>query len=193
MGAIEPQFYAQLLRGLGIDDEPGFPSQFERDRWPYMHQRFTEVFSRRTRDEWAEVFDERGPNKDACVTPVLDVVEAQMHRHNIARSTFSYPGISLYYTLPIVGINPLFLYILHVTDSEESLRLLAAGASSGLQEPNPAPHLSRTPGHTPRPLPEAGEHTREVLESVGFEPSEVSKLITGGGAATARSKRLSKL
>ena len=51
VGAIEPQFFAQLLTGLGLsaDDVPG---QFERARYTQMREIFTERFAGKTRDEW---------------------------------------------------------------------------------------------------------------------------------------------
>lgn len=82
VGAIEPQFYAQLLDGLELDaaDWP----QYEEHRWPEFKERFAEIFRLRTRDEWTELFADR----DACVTPVLDLFEAPMHPHNVARDVF---------------------------------------------------------------------------------------------------------
>ena len=66
VGAIEPQFFAQLLTGLGLtaDEVPG---QFERGRYDEMRAIFTERFANKTRDEWARIF----AGTDACVTPVL--------------------------------------------------------------------------------------------------------------------------
>jgi alpha-methylacyl-CoA racemase len=43
--------------------------------------------------------------------------------------------------------------------------------------------FSRTPGDATRPAPALGEHTREVLQAAGFEPSEVDALIEAGAAA----------
>ena len=83
VGALEPQFYAALLRGLGLADE-GLPGQHDRDRWPEMRARFTEVFKSRTRDEWTEIFD----GTDACVAPVLGLGEAPTHPHATARTGF---------------------------------------------------------------------------------------------------------
>jgi alpha-methylacyl-CoA racemase len=83
VGALEPQFYAALLRGLGLADED-LPAQLDRDRWPALRVRFTEVFKRRTRDEWTEIFD----GTDACVAPVLGLGEAPTHPHATARTGF---------------------------------------------------------------------------------------------------------
>lgn len=82
VGAIEPQFYAELLDGLGLADED-LPHQMDQDRWPELKERFAEAFRTKTRDEWAEIFESR----DACCYPVLDLAEAPKHRHNVERGT----------------------------------------------------------------------------------------------------------
>jgi alpha-methylacyl-CoA racemase len=83
VGALEPQFYAALLQGLGLVGED-LPGQLDQDRWPELRARFTEVFKTRTRDEWAAVFD----GTDACVAPVLGLGEAPAHPHAGARNAF---------------------------------------------------------------------------------------------------------
>ncbi|MDT0202726.1 CaiB/BaiF CoA-transferase family protein [Nocardioides sp. AE5] len=83
VGALEPQFYAVLLEGLGIAPDE-FAPQMDRSGWPAMRQRFIDVFARRTRDEWAEHFE----GTDACVTPVLDWDEAARHPHVVARGSW---------------------------------------------------------------------------------------------------------
>ncbi|WP_208027041.1 CaiB/BaiF CoA transferase family protein [Rhabdothermincola sediminis] len=83
VGAIEPAFYANLLRGLGLADED-LPDQHDASQWPAMKERFAAVFRTRTRDEWMEVFAEL----DACVAPVLTFAEAPRHPHLRARSTY---------------------------------------------------------------------------------------------------------
>jgi alpha-methylacyl-CoA racemase len=82
VGALEPQFYAALLTGMGLDGE-GLPAQYDRSGWPALRARFTEVFATRTRDEWADVF----AGTDACVTPVLAFGEVPAHPHIAARGT----------------------------------------------------------------------------------------------------------
>jgi alpha-methylacyl-CoA racemase len=83
VGSIEPQFYALLLEGLGLDPA-SLPQQFDRASWPSMKQRFAEIFRTRTRDEWTRVF----ADTDACVTPVLAPDEAARHPHAVARGAF---------------------------------------------------------------------------------------------------------
>ncbi|WP_433276054.1 CaiB/BaiF CoA transferase family protein [Pseudonocardia xinjiangensis] len=82
VGAIEPQFYAALLAGLGLTDA-GLPHQFDRERWPETAERFAGIFATRTRDEWAAAF----AGTDACVTPVLAFGEVAGHPHIAARRT----------------------------------------------------------------------------------------------------------
>ncbi|GLY67160.1 CaiB/BaiF CoA transferase family protein [Amycolatopsis taiwanensis] len=82
VGALEPQFYAALLAGLGLDGED-LPAQLDSSGWPALRARFTEVFLTRTRDEWADVF----AGTDACVTPVLSFDEVAGHPHLAARDT----------------------------------------------------------------------------------------------------------
>jgi alpha-methylacyl-CoA racemase len=82
VGALEPQFYAALVAGLGLADA-GLPQQYDRDSWPELRARFTETFATRTRDEWAALF----AGTDACVTPVLAFGEVATHPHVAARRT----------------------------------------------------------------------------------------------------------
>jgi alpha-methylacyl-CoA racemase len=83
VGALEPQFYAALLQGLGLADA-GLPPQHDRQRWPELRQRFTDAFASRSRAEWEQVF----AGTDACVSPVLSLAEAPAHPHALARDAF---------------------------------------------------------------------------------------------------------
>ncbi|HEY3144471.1 MAG TPA: CaiB/BaiF CoA-transferase family protein [Acidimicrobiales bacterium] len=83
VGAIEPQFYAALLQGLGLEKEE-LPWQHDRAHWPALKERFAAIFKTKTRDEWTAIFD----GADACVAPVLTIPEAVAHPHNVERGTF---------------------------------------------------------------------------------------------------------
>ncbi len=83
-GAIEPQFYAELIRLMGLAGEE-LPDQMDRGAWPAMKERFAAVFATKTRDEWEAVFE----GSDACAAPVLTPGEAPDHPHNRARQTFT--------------------------------------------------------------------------------------------------------
>ena len=84
VGALEPQFYAELMTGLGLADEEIASHQWDVTRWPAHRARLAEVFATRTRDEWAADLEPT----DACVTAVLGMDEAATHPHNAARGTF---------------------------------------------------------------------------------------------------------
>lgn len=82
VGAIEPQFFAALLSGLGLS-AADVPTQLDVAGYPQMYDIFAERFASRTRDEWTRVF----AGTDACVTPVLAWSEAANNDHLKARST----------------------------------------------------------------------------------------------------------
>jgi len=82
VGAIEPQFYAALLEGLGLD-VAAWP-QHDRERWPAMGEELAARFAAEGRDHWEQVF----AGSDACVTPVLTAHEVAGHPHHASRDTF---------------------------------------------------------------------------------------------------------
>ena len=85
IGAIEPQFYARLLEALGLAQDPDFERQYDRQSWPALKRRFTEIFKSKTRAEWCELME----GTDICFAPVLDFDEAPRHPHNAARGNFT--------------------------------------------------------------------------------------------------------
>jgi alpha-methylacyl-CoA racemase len=101
VGALEPQFYAELLARLQLP--AGEWPQFDRERWPQYKERLTEIFAGRTRDEWAALFD----GSDACVAPVLDMFEAPSHPNNVARAGFvEVDGVTVPAPAPRFGATP---------------------------------------------------------------------------------------
>ncbi len=84
IGSIEPQFYAELLRLTGLDQEADLPAQMDRTAWPAMKERVAAVFRTKTRDEWCRIME----GSDVCFAPVLSMTEAPAHPHNQARGTF---------------------------------------------------------------------------------------------------------
>lgn len=83
VGAIEPQFYSELLSLLGIEDA-AFAKQNDKEMWPHLKQRMADIFRTKPRDDWAALFE----NSDACLSPVLDWDEAIQHPHNRDRGSF---------------------------------------------------------------------------------------------------------
>jgi alpha-methylacyl-CoA racemase len=84
LGSIEPQFYAELLRLTGLQDDPEFANQMDRDLWPHLKGRLDQLFRTKSRDEWCAVME----HTDVCFAPVLTLSEAVAHPHNQARQTF---------------------------------------------------------------------------------------------------------
>jgi alpha-methylacyl-CoA racemase len=83
VGAIEPKFYEQLLKGLELDGRT-LPGQYDRDGWPEMRERLAAVFRTNTREHWCTVLEPLGP----CFAPVLTMAESFEHPHNLARGLF---------------------------------------------------------------------------------------------------------
>jgi alpha-methylacyl-CoA racemase len=83
VGALEPQFYARLRELAGLSDE-AFADQRDRAKWPDLQAKMAGVFRTRSRDEWCALLE----REDACVAPVLGMVEAASHPHNVARQAF---------------------------------------------------------------------------------------------------------
>jgi len=68
VGALEPQFYAELLKKLNLNAN-SLPFQFDNSKWNEMKQLFTNIFKTKTQEEWAQIFYK----SDACVTPVYEL------------------------------------------------------------------------------------------------------------------------
>ena len=109
IGAIEPHFYALLLKLAGIDD-PEFDAQMDPRAWPSLTEKFAAVFQTRSRDGWCQLLE----GTDVCFAPVLDMAEAPQHPHNVARGTFvdvggvtqPAPAPRFSRTAPEIGITP---------------------------------------------------------------------------------------
>jgi alpha-methylacyl-CoA racemase len=84
VGAIEPQFYAEFTRGLGLAAELPPDRQHDRADWPRQRALVAAAIAGRPREQWAEVF----AGTDACVTPVLAPDEVRSDPHLTARAVF---------------------------------------------------------------------------------------------------------
>lgn len=93
VGALEPRFYAELVRRTGFAGhtaDPDDADRFDPETWTVSRHEWAELFRTRTRDEWASVLEA----SDACVAPILDWAEAPRHPHLAARGTFTtYSGV----------------------------------------------------------------------------------------------------
>lgn len=83
VAAVEKEFYACLLEGLGLSTTD-MPAREDKRNWPELRRILAEKFRSQRQDQWVQVFQDR----DACVTPILDLREAPRHPHNLARRAF---------------------------------------------------------------------------------------------------------
>lgn len=84
IGALEPQFYAELLKRTGLDPLE-LPPQNDPSRWPLLRQHLADAFRAKTRDEWCEILE----GTDVCFAPVLSLEEAQHHPQIASRNTLT--------------------------------------------------------------------------------------------------------
>ncbi|HEY6642797.1 CaiB/BaiF CoA-transferase family protein [Povalibacter sp.] len=84
IGAIEPQFYAELRRRLGLESDKDFDPQMDARQWSHLKQKLTALFATRTQAQWCELLE----GTDACFAPVLSLRDAPKHPHNRQRRTF---------------------------------------------------------------------------------------------------------
>lgn len=84
IGSIEPQFYAELRRIAGLEDDAEFDAQHDRARWGALKGKLAALFRTKTRDEWDALME----HTDVCYAPVLSMSEAARHPHNLARQAF---------------------------------------------------------------------------------------------------------
>lgn len=87
LGAIEPQFYAEFRRVMGLDDAQ-WDRQMDPRAWPSLKAELERRFGERTRDEWVAAF----AGHEVCFAPVLGFDDALAHPHNVARGTFTQAG-----------------------------------------------------------------------------------------------------
>ncbi len=135
LGALEPKFFAELARRIGLD-ERFVKRQHDRRLWPEMREAIRQIIKTKTRDAWCALLE----GTDACFAPVLSIAEAPQHAHAASRNAF----ITL----------------------------------DGVVQPAPAPRFDRSVPEQPKPAPEVGQHTVEVLSEAGFTRAEIEALRT---------------
>lgn len=84
VGAIEPKFYAELVKMTGLEGQIDLKRQNDRASWAQTADTFAKRFAQRKRDEWAADCE----RFDACTSPVLDFLEAAAHPHNQANHLY---------------------------------------------------------------------------------------------------------
>jgi alpha-methylacyl-CoA racemase len=154
LGALEPGFYAEMLRLTGLADDPDFAGQWDQQRWPAsepeqaaladrtswpeLRRRLAERIRSKTRDEWCEIFN----GADTCFAPVLSLEETAADPHLRARGA-------------VVDIG-------------------------GVIQPAPAPRFSRTGSAIQGPPAAAGQDTDDVLAALGRTPAQIAALRADG-------------
>ena len=83
IGALEPQFYSLFLATCGLSQDQ-LPAQDDRESWTMMRDTLAALFRSRSRDDWSALME----GTDICFAPVLSMMEAARHPHNLARGTF---------------------------------------------------------------------------------------------------------
>lgn len=139
VGALEPKFFAEFLRRMGL--QPQAWPQDAVDRWPELRQRLADIIRGRERDHWVQLFE----GSDACVAPVLSMHEAPLHSHNKAREVFV--------------------------------------ERFGQMQPAPAPRFSRTRADVHEPPPRIGQHTRALLDELGYSAEKIEGMLQSKAAA----------
>lgn len=83
IGALEPQFYAELRKLAGLNEEC-YDKQMNSAEWPQVHDKMAALFRTKTRDEWAKILE----GSEACAAAVRGLFDAPNHPHLAARETF---------------------------------------------------------------------------------------------------------
>lgn len=90
VGALEKPFHDEFLRGLGEDPED-FPDYLNPDSWAERAERLAQEIAKKTMQEWEAIFADR----DACVTPVLNLQEAASSQTNVSRGSLISSEVSI--------------------------------------------------------------------------------------------------
>lgn len=83
VGAIEPQFYAELLAKSGAPAELS-EAQMNPANWDDYADKLAALFKTKPQAEWTELLE----GSDACFAPVLGMDEARDHPHMKARGAY---------------------------------------------------------------------------------------------------------
>lgn len=81
--AVEPRFYEELIRRLGLDPET-LPPRNDHAAWPRLRQVIADAVAAMTLAE----IEQRLADSDACYAPVLSMAEAPYHPQMQARGSF---------------------------------------------------------------------------------------------------------
>jgi alpha-methylacyl-CoA racemase len=83
VGAIEPQFYAELLAKSGASEDL-IQGQMNPANWDEYSDKLAALFKTKTQAEWNQLLE----GSDACFAPVLGLDEVRDHPHMKARGAY---------------------------------------------------------------------------------------------------------
>ncbi len=119
VGALEPQFYAELLFGLGLEPSG---AQYDRTSWPELERVLAGAFASEPRSHWEQVFD----GTDACVTPVRRWSEVETDPHLSSRGTMTRVGsVSQAAPAPRFSATPLGPAAASTANGQDTIAILA--------------------------------------------------------------------
>lgn len=84
IGALEPHFYALLLKKLDLTADPDFTDQMNSALWPAQKAKLASLFKTESRQYWCTILE----GTDACFAPVHSPSEAAKHPHMQHRSIY---------------------------------------------------------------------------------------------------------
>lgn len=102
VGALEPQFYAELLTRLGLSDVSP-KAQYDTAQWPALKARLTALFASQPRAHW----EQQLAGADACAAPVLSLDEAAQHPHLQARGVYERTESGAWFAVTAPKLLPL--------------------------------------------------------------------------------------
>lgn len=86
LAPLEPQFYAELIRRLGLAEDAAFATgHMDRAAWPGLTERLEQLFLGRSQAEWCELLE----GTDSCFAPVLRPDDAAQHPHLVDRGVYT--------------------------------------------------------------------------------------------------------
>ena len=82
---LEPKFYVEFLRLMGLGADDAYAQQFDPALWPDLAQDLADRFASQSQAHWISVFD----GSDACVAPVYAPHDAMDDDHIAARGVWT--------------------------------------------------------------------------------------------------------
>ena len=82
IGPNEPHFFEELKAKLMLDGEL-WRNQYDVSLWPQRKERLSAIFKEKPRQHWVSLLE----GSDVCFAPVLDLMEAAQHPHNVSRAS----------------------------------------------------------------------------------------------------------